>query len=179
MKKIKNYPDYRVDDTGQVYSFRGRKNGYKLKGIKSTQTLKYLQVGLYRPDSSKVEHKYIHRLVWEAYKGPIPKEMTVDHIDGNPGNNHLDNLRLLTQKDNNKIWNVKNRQNGSLRTKRDEMLKLREQGWNREQIANHFSCSVDTVTRVINKKMTGKRGDKYIYADYKLEFDNPELKKEI
>lgn len=42
----------------------------------------------------------IHRLVYEAFNGPIPEHMYIDHIDGNRANNALDNLRLVTQSDN-------------------------------------------------------------------------------
>ena len=43
---------------------------------------------------------YLHRLVYETFKGPIPKDMEIDHIDGNKHNNHIDNLRLVTPKEN-------------------------------------------------------------------------------
>lgn len=42
--------------------------------------------------------KYIaHRICWEIVNGKIPKGMTVDHIDQNPLNNKIDNLRLATE----------------------------------------------------------------------------------
>ena len=36
-------------------------------------------------------------LVWEAWKGAIPEEFRVSHIDGNKQNNRLDNLELVKQ----------------------------------------------------------------------------------
>jgi hypothetical protein len=44
--------------------------------------------------------KYIHRLMWEIWKGPIPEGQQVRHFDGDKSNNCLWNLRLGTQKDN-------------------------------------------------------------------------------
>lgn len=41
-----------------------------------------------------------HKLVWEKLKGKIPEGMVVDHKDNNPSNNKLDNLQLVTHKDN-------------------------------------------------------------------------------
>ena len=42
----------------------------------------------------------IHRVVWESFNGPIPEGMDVDHIDGNPHNNSLNNLQILSHRDN-------------------------------------------------------------------------------
>ena len=43
---------------------------------------------------------YAHRLAWEIHNGPIPYGMMIDHIDGNPSNNRLANLRVTTRKEN-------------------------------------------------------------------------------
>ena len=46
------------------------------------------------------KHRYIHRLVAQAFiPNPDNKEQ-VDHIDGNKSNNHLDNLRWTTRSEN-------------------------------------------------------------------------------
>lgn len=37
----------------------------------------------------------VHRLVWQVFNGEIPDDYVVHHIDGNPQNNHLDNLCLM------------------------------------------------------------------------------------
>lgn len=42
----------------------------------------------------------VHRVVWECFKGEIPKDMDIDHIDGNPKNNCLNNLQILNRSDN-------------------------------------------------------------------------------
>ena len=43
-----------------------------------------------------------HRIVWELYNGKEPDGM-IDHIDGNPSNNRIENLRIA-----NKSINAKN-----------------------------------------------------------------------
>jgi hypothetical protein len=40
---------------------------------------------------------FVHRIVWEIHNGTISDGLVIDHIDGNPLNNKLDNLRLVTQ----------------------------------------------------------------------------------
>jgi hypothetical protein len=48
-----------------------------------------------------------HNIIWELHNGRIPKGMTVDHIDRNPSNNKIENLRLATpssQCHNRKNW---------------------------------------------------------------------------
>lgn len=42
----------------------------------------------------------VHRLIWEAFNGAIGSGMEIDHIDRNPRNNRLDNLRLATRTEN-------------------------------------------------------------------------------
>jgi hypothetical protein len=41
-----------------------------------------------------------HRVVWKMAHGSIPNDMEIDHIDGNPRNNRLENLRLVTSAEN-------------------------------------------------------------------------------
>lgn len=43
----------------------------------------------------------LHRAVWEYHNGPIPERLVIDHIDRNPDNNQIENLRLVTQSENN------------------------------------------------------------------------------
>jgi hypothetical protein len=42
-----------------------------------------------------------HRIVWEMFVGKIPDGMVIDHIDRDPTNNRLSNLRLATIAQNN------------------------------------------------------------------------------
>jgi hypothetical protein len=42
----------------------------------------------------------VHRLVVETFIGCIDKKMQVDHVNGNRGDNTLENLRIVTHRDN-------------------------------------------------------------------------------
>lgn len=41
-----------------------------------------------------------HAVVWEIHYGQITPGMMIDHIDGNPFNNRINNLRLVSAKEN-------------------------------------------------------------------------------
>lgn len=43
---------------------------------------------------------YLHRLVWVWHHGAVPTDRVVDHCDGDPSNNRIGNLRLLTDRQN-------------------------------------------------------------------------------
>ncbi|QHA88189.1 HNH endonuclease [Serratia rhizosphaerae] len=49
----------------------------------------------------------VHRVLWWLVNGEIPAGLCIDHIDGNRGNNRLDNLRLCSRAENN--WNTRKR----------------------------------------------------------------------
>src|SRR6266850_7571002 len=53
----------------------------------------YPKVGLWR--GGKCRYAWVHRLVMEAFVGPRPYGCEVDHIDRNPSNAALENLRYL------------------------------------------------------------------------------------
>lgn len=47
------------------------------------------------------KHFLIHRLVYQAWSDEELKDgMVIDHIDANPQNNNIENLRQVTQKEN-------------------------------------------------------------------------------
>lgn len=45
---------------------------------------------------------YIHRVIWVMKNGHIDQVLVVDHLDGNPFNNSIDNLGLKTRTNNNR-----------------------------------------------------------------------------
>lgn len=48
------------------------------------------------PDGHFKKGRYLHRDVWAWYFGEPPKGYHIHHIDGNPANNNIENLKLLT-----------------------------------------------------------------------------------
>lgn len=43
-------------------------------------------------------HIYAHCLAWMFVHGEIPQGMVIDHINGNPGDNRIANLRCVSEK---------------------------------------------------------------------------------
>jgi hypothetical protein len=56
----------------------------------------------YRVTSLNGNKKKLHRVLWEAFNGPIPDGMHIDHINGNKLDNRIENLRLACHAEN--LW---------------------------------------------------------------------------
>jgi hypothetical protein len=46
---------------------------------------------------------YEHRIVWESEHGPIPDGFHVHHVNENPADNRLENLRLVSMADHRRL----------------------------------------------------------------------------
>ena len=72
------------------------KNGWYAR---NTRGLFYAQRTL-RTADGKRHQVLMHREIWKHHHGSIPKGMEIDHINGNPLDNRLENLRLCTHAQN-------------------------------------------------------------------------------
>lgn len=98
--KISNFGRVAAKDRNLIERNTGKKRLKKSHLMR--QTLKYGQyytVGLVDGNGIHKTH-YIHRLVYESFNGKIKEGNQVDHIDSNPLNNMLDNLREVTPLEN-------------------------------------------------------------------------------
>ena len=100
---MKGFPNYEIYADGTVIRRqRLTKKNIRLKRkrlIPSKAKNGYLTVRL---NSSLGQQKtfYLHRLVWEAFNGEIPKGMEIEHLNGNREDSRLNNLRAVTHKQN-------------------------------------------------------------------------------
>lgn len=93
---------YDVSDLGHVRSrSRTTPHGHWRRGklMKLTSFGSgYLRVGLCR--DNKQTKLFVHRLVLDAFRGPCPDGMACRHLNGDPGDNRLNNLCWGTQVEN-------------------------------------------------------------------------------
>ena len=107
-KEIPGIAGYEVSNTGRVRSITrtiSYKDGRYREfdgGIKSQSPsgFKGKYLGVQISIGSKVTRYYVHRLVAIAFLGPIPDGEEVCHIDDNPRNNHISNLKYGTHTEN-------------------------------------------------------------------------------
>ena len=95
-RDIPNYTNYMISKCGEIYS-------KKLKRLCCSTILpnRYHKIKL-RNDNNIYKDLYIHVLVAMTYLQYIPSTNTIviNHKDGNKENNNLDNLEIITQKEN-------------------------------------------------------------------------------
>jgi len=83
LSRIKNYRGKNIEkyDIGyRKFQKNGTPNGWRL--------------------CFKQKSYYVHRIIWVLTYGTIDNTMVVDHLDGNPFNNRIENLSLKSQKEN-------------------------------------------------------------------------------
>lgn len=104
-KPVEGYENYMISNLGRVKSLNYKRTGKEklLSPIKNRQD--YLFVILYKNGVGKSFR--INRLVWQTFVGEIPDGLQVNHIDENKENNRLENLNLMTSKENNN-WGTRN-----------------------------------------------------------------------
>lgn len=141
-KDIPGYEDYMVSNTGNVKSIKYGKerllkitvddNGYRWFISYANGKKKKFKVG---------------RLVATLFI-PNPDNLpTVDHLDRNSLNDNVENLRWVTQGDNNRNRYMPNHRGESIGTsfwKKEQVIeikKLRDQGLGKRKIAKIFNCT--------------------------------------
>jgi hypothetical protein len=92
---------YAVSNKGRVKNLKtGRLLSTKARTINGDG---YPLVCLSTPDGRQ-HSKPVHRLVGEAFLGPLPEGLVTNHIDGSRDNNDVENLEYCTYSENTLHW---------------------------------------------------------------------------
>lgn len=94
--QFRNSPYYATED-GKILNLE------KKIELNPSRTGKYYRINAAYGLNKKF---LVHRMVWEAFNGPIPENVDIDHIDGDQSNNSLNNLQILSHSENLKKRNV-------------------------------------------------------------------------
>lgn len=100
---------------------------------------------------------YYHTFVAETFLNPRPEGLVVDHIDGNPKNNAVSNLRFITVS-----HNSKKRDSVEERTETGELIFKPVRHWKENFIRSADRMKKDIATlQEENKAITGKLQEAY------------------
>ncbi|PNX47310.1 MAG: hypothetical protein BV456_11155, partial [Thermoplasmata archaeon M8B2D] len=123
----KNVPTLKIEfDSGLVvkctldhsfYSFRGEK--IKAEDLIVGQSIRAYSISDHRGHlrihgwtDGKAQHKYVARMVWEYFNGPIEEGIVLHHKDLNKKNNRLENFELLRNDEHSQIHYNERRSKG-------------------------------------------------------------------
>lgn len=165
MKDCPTYPGYSIVEEGQVFSHRrrfgkGKGNGggvvidpehcHQMNPYPGEGGYMYVSISTERGQRSVA----IHSLLMDAFVGPKPDGLEVRHLDGNPLNNDLSNIRYGTRKENADDRVKHGRQRGRELLNDAEVRsirRLRHKGLTIESIANRIgvseTCVIDCAKR--------------------------------
>lgn len=101
-RPVEGADGYEVSNLGRVRSWRkvgqpaGRAPSPRI--LATTRPNGYVEVRL--SVTGRRKGYYVHRLVMDAFVGPLPAGLETRHLDGDPENNRLDNLQYGTRSEN-------------------------------------------------------------------------------
>lgn len=152
-KRLKEFPYYKIYENGEVWRMAHRSTcGINLKTMKlrayKTKN-NYLMVSLHDREGKR-KRFYLHRLVYMAFFGEIPKGMECDHINNDRANCSVSNLRLASH--------LNNCKNPNSIAKYKAANALEKGKYNRERLIAARGEKREAELRELFKVMYGERG---------------------
>lgn len=167
-------PNYKVGEDGSVWRFWSLK-GWKRRPPRPDPETGYVRVTL--SENNETKRFYVHQLVLLSFAGPCPLGMECRHLDGDPTNNHRDNLCWGTPKQNgedkvrhgrspkgrkNYWYGVRcpgtENHNAIIDDKKVRKMRRlysrynRRGGWTLKRLALRFNVSISTVSKIVRRE---------------------------
>ena len=144
---------YLASKSGQILSLKWNKRRIlKL----NNNCWGYLVFNFY--ENNKKRQYFVHRFVYECFKGTIPKGMHTDHCDNNKKNNSIKNLQLLSPRENQHKSNCKKVISLNLETKEEKIFDSLTQVAEFHQIINSsITLNCQKKIKFCKSKKDGKR----------------------
>ena len=147
------YKYYLASRCGQILSLK-RKEKKILKLVLNSQG--YFHFNLF--ENNKHKFYYVHRYVFETFKGKIPSDKQTDHIDNNKKNNSIGNLQLLSPRENQHKSNFKKVISLNIENKEKKIFDSLTQVAEYHQISVMTVCyNCQKITKITKSKKDGKR----------------------
>ena len=128
--------NYYADKEGNIFN----ELGYQLNPYKHSDG--YLQFKGYYGNGQTIPH-YVHRFTWEWFNGPIPEGYQINHINEFKTDNRLENLELVTQKE-----NIQKRSYNKLNMEKAEAIRkeyAEVESMTFAKLAAKYDCSPSTI----------------------------------
>ena len=147
--------DYLASKNGKILSLKWNK-----KRILKLHTTKYGYLDFHIYENNKGRHYFVHRFIYECFKGTIPVDKQVDHIDNHKENNSISNLQLLTPSENTRKSHFKKKVISLNKETKEEIIfeSLKEAA----EFYGIFSSNISAICQKIRKSSKSKKdGKKY------------------
>lgn len=150
-REIQDFPGYWIYEDGRVWS---SSRSIFIKGYVD----QYKRYVLYK--NGKAFGRLAHRLVLEAFVGSCPDGMECRHLDGNPQNNHVSNLKWGTHVVNEQDKKIHGTDNsgekhyGSKLCEDDvKSIRLMIGNYTQSEIADLFGVSQQLISKLSRNKV--------------------------
>ena len=147
------HKDYLASKCGKILSLK-----YNKKRILKFRKNRNNYLTFHFCENNKKRNFYIHRFVFETFKGSIPKGMEIDHVDGDKKNNSITNLQLLTKKENIRKSCCKKVVSFNIETKEKIIFdSLTEAGEYYKICSRTVGCNCQKISKITKSKKDGKK----------------------
>lgn len=157
MKPIPFAPNYLITEYGEVFNSVYR-NGRTCKTLDTPKKLSpvknrrgYLRIALWSDNKYRIWS--VHQLVLLTFVGECPDKYECAHLDGDPSNNHVSNLKWTSRKENHSHKKIhgtmaEGERNAAHKLTTQQVIEIKDmfkQGVTNAEIAAIFGVSVTMI----------------------------------